>query len=146
MNIGVLILTSLWRPVAGESSQLLLYTATWGVVDGTLQSQVQGTYRIPSLAFGRVTPKLRFRAGSHPRLAFGQRHIQASLLARVTPSLAFGQGHIQASHSGRVTSKPRFRAGSHPSLALRQSHIQASLSGRVTSKLRFRAPWHQTRS
>ena len=87
MNIGVLILTSLWRPVAGESSQLLLYTATWGVVDGTLQSQVQGTYRTLSLAF-----------------------------CRVTHSLAFGQGHTQASLLARVTSKPRFRAVT-PSLA-----------------------------
>ncbi|KAL8593389.1 hypothetical protein ACOMHN_060708 [Nucella lapillus] len=41
VNIGVLILTSLWRPLAGQPSQLLLYTATWGIVDGTLQSQVQ---------------------------------------------------------------------------------------------------------
>ncbi|KAL8560922.1 hypothetical protein ACOMHN_035862 [Nucella lapillus] len=44
VNIGVLILTSLWRPLAGQPSQLLLYTATWGIVDGTLQSQVQGMY------------------------------------------------------------------------------------------------------
>ncbi|XP_070195294.1 protein unc-93 homolog A-like [Littorina saxatilis] len=41
MNIGVLILTSLWRPDGDESSQLLLYTAMWGIVDGTIQSQVQ---------------------------------------------------------------------------------------------------------
>lgn len=45
MNIGVLILTSLWRPVEGQPSQLLLYTAFWGIVDGTLQSQVQGESR-----------------------------------------------------------------------------------------------------
>ncbi|XP_059140324.1 protein unc-93 homolog A-like [Physella acuta] len=41
MNIGVLILTSLWKPTSSESSELLLYTAFWGLADGTLQAQSQ---------------------------------------------------------------------------------------------------------
>ncbi|KAL8588331.1 hypothetical protein ACOMHN_019596 [Nucella lapillus] len=42
MNMGVLVLTALWRPQdESQSSLLLLYTAVWGIVDGTLQSQVQ---------------------------------------------------------------------------------------------------------
>ncbi|CAL1545196.1 unnamed protein product [Lymnaea stagnalis] len=41
LNIGVLILTSLWKPTGDESSELLLYTAFWGLADGTLQAQSQ---------------------------------------------------------------------------------------------------------
>ncbi|KAK0051526.1 protein unc-93 A [Biomphalaria pfeifferi] len=41
LNIGVLILTSLWKPTGIESSELLLYTAFWGLADGTLQAQSQ---------------------------------------------------------------------------------------------------------
>ncbi|XP_005101572.1 protein unc-93 homolog A [Aplysia californica] len=41
MNIGVLILTSLWKPGPSQSSELLLYTAMWGLADGTLQAQSQ---------------------------------------------------------------------------------------------------------
>ena len=40
--MGVLILTSLWRPQPGQSSHLLIYTAVWGLLDGCQQSQLQG--------------------------------------------------------------------------------------------------------
>ncbi|GFN94852.1 unc-93-like protein a [Plakobranchus ocellatus] len=41
LNVCVLVLTSLWKPEVQQASALLLYTAFWGVADGTLQAQSQ---------------------------------------------------------------------------------------------------------
>ncbi|RUS92193.1 hypothetical protein EGW08_000046 [Elysia chlorotica] len=41
INVGVLVLTSLWKPEVQQASALLLYTAFWGVADGALQAQSQ---------------------------------------------------------------------------------------------------------
>ncbi|BFZ13153.1 hypothetical protein BsWGS_16192 [Bradybaena similaris] len=41
LNVTVLVLTLLWKPDSSQSSELLLYTAFWGLADGTLQAQSQ---------------------------------------------------------------------------------------------------------
>nr|KAG5707935.1 hypothetical protein BaRGS_031666 [Batillaria attramentaria] len=80
MNIGVLILTSLWKPMEGQPSHLLLYTALWGIVDGTQQSQVQAVV-------GRYAREERETAMTTFRVSQGVGLVLSFVLSLVTRSL-----------------------------------------------------------
>ncbi|XP_076469974.1 protein unc-93 homolog A-like [Babylonia areolata] len=81
MNVGVLVLTALWRPMESQSSLLLLYTAVWGIVDGTLQSQVQAVV-------GRYAREERDTAMTTFRVMQGVGLLATFLLSLLTRRLA----------------------------------------------------------